>query len=75
MKRVNVRPVAVAVAVAVASVAATVVAVDSTPTPTPSEEEQSVLFFVVDMARESKLTRLLHLQGRGWYSDLGWGKA
>ena len=72
MKRVNVRPVAVAVAVA-----ATVAAVDSTPTPTPtpSEEEQSVLFFVVDMARESKLTRLLHLQGRGWYSDLGWGKA
>ncbi len=72
MKRVNVRAVAVAASVAVA---ATVVSVDSTPTPTLSEEEQSVLFFVVDMARESKLTRLLHLQGRGWYSDLGWGKA
>ncbi len=74
MKRVNVRAVAVAVAASVA-VAATVVSVDSTPTPTQTVEKQSVLFFVVDMARESKLTRLLHLQGRGWYSDLGWGKA
>ena len=56
-------------AVAVAVVA---VAVDSPP----SEEEQNVIFLivvVVAMARESKLMGLLW--GRGWYWDLGWGKA